>query len=94
METSPSVLDELILRAQKPSRYVGSEFGAVVKDLAAARLVDRRLPERDPLYPPGDDDVGADSIHGSSLLDRKVAQQRRGKRLRKSRRAIQRALLA
>jgi radical SAM family uncharacterized protein/radical SAM-linked protein len=35
---SPSVLDELILQAQKPSRYVGCELGAVVKDDAATRL--------------------------------------------------------
>ncbi len=34
----PAALDELVLRAQKPSRYVGSEYGAVVKDLAAARV--------------------------------------------------------
>jgi radical SAM family uncharacterized protein/radical SAM-linked protein len=34
---SPS-LDELILRAEKPTRYVGCEFGAIRKDLAAARL--------------------------------------------------------
>jgi len=33
-----SALDELVLAAQKPSRYVGLEFGAVKKDLAAARL--------------------------------------------------------
>ena len=33
-----SVLDELVLAAQKPSRYVGSELGAVVKDLSAARV--------------------------------------------------------
>jgi radical SAM family uncharacterized protein/radical SAM-linked protein len=31
-------LDELILGAEKPSRYVGGEFGAVRKDLRAARL--------------------------------------------------------
>ncbi len=37
MQTSP-LLDELILSAQKPSRYVGGEFGAVKKDLGAARL--------------------------------------------------------
>ena len=36
MQTSP-LLDELILRAQKPSRYVGGEFGAIHKDLSAAR---------------------------------------------------------
>ena len=35
MAHSSSVLDELILTAQKPSRYVGSELGAVVKDLGA-----------------------------------------------------------
>jgi radical SAM family uncharacterized protein/radical SAM-linked protein len=35
--TAPD-LDELVLAAQKPSRYVGAEFGAVVKDLAAARV--------------------------------------------------------
>jgi len=33
-----SVLDELILQAQKPSRYVGCELGAVVKDLSTAKL--------------------------------------------------------
>ena len=33
-----SALDELVLAAQKPSRYAGAEFGAVVKDLAAARV--------------------------------------------------------
>jgi radical SAM family uncharacterized protein/radical SAM-linked protein len=33
-----SVLDALVLRAEKPSRYVGAEFGAVVKDLSAVRL--------------------------------------------------------
>jgi radical SAM family uncharacterized protein/radical SAM-linked protein len=32
----PLQLDELVLRAQKPSRYVGGEFGVVHKDLAAA----------------------------------------------------------
>ncbi|HEX9190103.1 MAG TPA: TIGR03960 family B12-binding radical SAM protein, partial [Vicinamibacteria bacterium] len=31
-------LDQLVLRAQKPSRYVGSELGAVRKDLSAAGL--------------------------------------------------------
>jgi radical SAM family uncharacterized protein/radical SAM-linked protein len=31
-------LDELVLTAQKPSRYVGAEFGAVVKDLAGASV--------------------------------------------------------
>jgi len=34
----PSALDELVLAAQKPSRYVGGEFGSVRKDLGAARL--------------------------------------------------------
>ncbi|HET8733534.1 MAG TPA: B12-binding domain-containing radical SAM protein, partial [Anaeromyxobacteraceae bacterium] len=42
MKTDPALhateLDALVLRAQKPSRYVGGEFGAVVKDLAAARV--------------------------------------------------------
>jgi radical SAM family uncharacterized protein/radical SAM-linked protein len=33
-----SSLDEIILAAQKPSRYVGCELGAVTKDLAAARV--------------------------------------------------------
>ncbi|HET8539698.1 MAG TPA: TIGR03960 family B12-binding radical SAM protein [Anaeromyxobacter sp.] len=33
---SPPSLDELVLRAQKPSRYVGGEFGAVRKDLRSA----------------------------------------------------------
>ncbi len=33
-----SALDELILAAQKPSRYVGGEFGSIVKDLSAARV--------------------------------------------------------
>jgi radical SAM family uncharacterized protein/radical SAM-linked protein len=32
----PPSLDDLILRAQKPTRYVGCEVGAVKKDLAAA----------------------------------------------------------
>ena len=31
-------LDELILAAQKPSRYVGCEFGSIRKDPAAVRL--------------------------------------------------------
>jgi radical SAM family uncharacterized protein/radical SAM-linked protein len=31
-------LDQLVLRAQKPSRYVGSELGAVAKDLSSAGL--------------------------------------------------------
>lgn len=35
---SAATLDELILRAQKPSRYVGGEFGAIRKDLAEARV--------------------------------------------------------
>ncbi len=35
---SPAVLDELVLQAQKPSRYVGGEFGAIRKDLRAARV--------------------------------------------------------
>src|SRR5574342_337911 len=35
---TPLLLDELILSAQKPSRYVGGEFGAIQKDLSAARL--------------------------------------------------------
>ena len=33
-----SLLDELVLKAQKPSRYVGAEFGAVKKDPGAVRL--------------------------------------------------------
>jgi radical SAM family uncharacterized protein/radical SAM-linked protein len=33
-----SALDELVLRAQKPSRYVGRELGAVEKDLEAVAL--------------------------------------------------------
>lgn len=37
MPTYPS-LDEIVLAAQKPSRYVGCEFGAVRKDPAAVRL--------------------------------------------------------
>ena len=36
--TSSALLDELILQAQKPSRYVGSEFGAIRKDPASVRL--------------------------------------------------------
>ncbi len=36
--TSPSPLDDLVLQAQKPSRYVGAELGSVRKDLSAARL--------------------------------------------------------
>jgi radical SAM family uncharacterized protein/radical SAM-linked protein len=35
---SGSDLDELILQAEKPSRYVGCELGAVVKDLSGVRL--------------------------------------------------------
>ncbi|HEX8908689.1 MAG TPA: TIGR03960 family B12-binding radical SAM protein [Anaeromyxobacteraceae bacterium] len=38
MERPPSALDQVILAAQKPSRYVGCELGAVVKDLAAVDL--------------------------------------------------------
>jgi radical SAM family uncharacterized protein/radical SAM-linked protein len=37
-DRSTSALDEIILRAQKPSRYVGCEFGSIGKDLAAARV--------------------------------------------------------
>src|SRR5512132_1834445 len=33
-----SALDALVLPAQKPSRYVGGEFGAVVKDLDQVRV--------------------------------------------------------
>jgi radical SAM family uncharacterized protein/radical SAM-linked protein len=33
-----SLLDELVLKAQKPSRYVGAEFGAVRKDPGSVRL--------------------------------------------------------
>jgi radical SAM family uncharacterized protein/radical SAM-linked protein len=33
-----SALDELVLAAQKPSRYIGCEFGAIEKDLEAARV--------------------------------------------------------
>ncbi len=36
--TSPSPLDELVLQAQRPSRYIGAEFGSVRKELSAARL--------------------------------------------------------
>jgi len=36
--TTPSLLDELVLAAQKPSRYVGCEFGSVSKDPGAVRL--------------------------------------------------------
>jgi radical SAM family uncharacterized protein/radical SAM-linked protein len=35
--TLPAI-DDLILRAQKPTRYVGGEFGSVHKDLAVARV--------------------------------------------------------
>ncbi len=35
---TPTVLDELVLRAEKPSRYLGCELGAVVKDLEAGHL--------------------------------------------------------
>jgi len=35
---TPPTLDELVLSSQRPSRYVGGEFGAIHKDLAAARL--------------------------------------------------------
>ncbi len=42
MKTDPalhaSALDALVLEAQKPSRYVGAELGAVVKDLSAAQV--------------------------------------------------------
>jgi radical SAM family uncharacterized protein/radical SAM-linked protein len=41
MRKTPATLpaiDDLILRAQKPTRYVGGEFGSVHKDLAAARV--------------------------------------------------------
>jgi radical SAM family uncharacterized protein/radical SAM-linked protein len=31
-------LDDLVLRAEKPSRYVGGEFGAISKDLSRARV--------------------------------------------------------
>jgi radical SAM family uncharacterized protein/radical SAM-linked protein len=37
-DQSSTALDALILRAEKPSRYVGGEFGSVHKDLEAARL--------------------------------------------------------
>jgi radical SAM family uncharacterized protein/radical SAM-linked protein len=33
-----AALDELVLAAQKPSRYVGAEFGAVHKELSRARV--------------------------------------------------------
>src|SRR5512141_663740 len=38
LAASPSGLDAIILQAQKPSRYVGCELGAVVKDPRAVRL--------------------------------------------------------
>jgi radical SAM family uncharacterized protein/radical SAM-linked protein len=41
MRETPATLpaiDDLILRAQKPTRYVGGEFGSVRKDLSAARV--------------------------------------------------------
>ena len=38
-EALPSAaLDELVLAAEKPTRYIGSEFGAVVKDLSRAEV--------------------------------------------------------
>jgi radical SAM superfamily enzyme YgiQ (UPF0313 family) len=37
-ETLSRALDALVLRAQKPSRYVGGELGSVRKDLASAGL--------------------------------------------------------
>jgi radical SAM family uncharacterized protein/radical SAM-linked protein len=36
--TTPLSLDEIILAAQKPSRYVGCEFGSIRKDRAQVRL--------------------------------------------------------
>jgi radical SAM family uncharacterized protein/radical SAM-linked protein len=36
--SSSSRLDEIILLAQKPSRYVGGEFGCVTKDLSRAKV--------------------------------------------------------
>ena len=36
--TTPLSLDEIILAAQKPSRYVGCEFGSIRKDAAQVRL--------------------------------------------------------
>ena len=33
-----SAVDELVLAAQKPSRYVGGEFGSIVKELSHARV--------------------------------------------------------
>src|SRR5512141_675034 len=38
LAASPSGLDAIILQAQKPSRYVGCELGAVVKDPRSVRL--------------------------------------------------------
>jgi len=41
MRETPATLpaiDDLILRAQKPTRYVGGEFGSVRKELASARV--------------------------------------------------------
>jgi radical SAM family uncharacterized protein/radical SAM-linked protein len=35
---SISALDELVLAAEKPTRYIGTEFGAVEKDLDAVRV--------------------------------------------------------
>jgi radical SAM family uncharacterized protein/radical SAM-linked protein len=34
----PSAIDDLVLAAEKPSRYVGGELGSVVKDLSRARV--------------------------------------------------------
>jgi radical SAM family uncharacterized protein/radical SAM-linked protein len=34
----PSAIDELVLAAEKPSRYVGGELGSVTKDLDAVRV--------------------------------------------------------
>ena len=31
-------LDELVLKAQKPSRYIGLEFGSIQKDLTQAKV--------------------------------------------------------
>ena len=36
--TTPLSLDEIILAAQKPSRYVGCEFGSIRKDASRVRL--------------------------------------------------------
>src|SRR5512146_1147124 len=38
LASSASALDDLILQAEKPSRYVGGELGAVLKDPAAVEL--------------------------------------------------------